>query len=60
MSSSIWVFPGQGSQQKGMGKDLFDRFPHLVKEADDVLGFSIRELCLEDPQEMTPNRRSQA
>jgi len=50
MSSSIWVFPGQGSQQKGMGKDLFDRFPHLVKEADDVLGFSIRELCLEDPQ----------
>jgi len=50
MSSSIWVFPGQGSQQKGMGKGLFERFPDLVKEADDVLGFSIRELCLEDPQ----------
>ncbi|WP_448622334.1 ACP S-malonyltransferase [Dickeya fangzhongdai] len=50
MSSSIWVFPGQGSQQKGMGDGLFERFPELVREADDVLGFSIRELCLNDPQ----------
>ena len=50
MSSSIWVFPGQGSQHKGMGKALFDRFPSLVDEADSVLGFSLRELCLDDPQ----------
>ncbi|NIF21655.1 ACP S-malonyltransferase [Candidatus Pantoea multigeneris] len=50
MSSSIWVFPGQGSQQKGMGAALFARFPEQVKEADAVLGYSIRELCLEDPQ----------
>jgi malonyl CoA-acyl carrier protein transacylase len=48
MSSSIWVFPGQGSQHKGMGEALFARFPDLVNEADEVLGYSIRELCLED------------
>ncbi|RNM26551.1 [acyl-carrier-protein] S-malonyltransferase [Dickeya undicola] len=50
MSSSIWVFPGQGSQRKGMGDGLFERFPEHVREADDVLGFSIRELCINDPQ----------
>ncbi len=50
MSSSIWVFPGQGSQHKGMGKALFDRFPTRVDEADSVLGYSLRELCLDDPQ----------
>jgi malonyl CoA-acyl carrier protein transacylase len=48
MSSSIWVFPGQGSQHKGMGEALFARFPDLVNEADEVLGYSIRELCFED------------
>jgi malonyl CoA-acyl carrier protein transacylase len=46
----IAVFPGQGSQTVGMGKDLFDRFPEVVATADRVLGYSIRELCLKDPQ----------
>ncbi|WAT02513.1 ACP S-malonyltransferase [Rouxiella chamberiensis] len=50
MSSSIWVFPGQGSQYKGMGNELFERFPDLVKQADAVLGYSVREMCVEDPQ----------
>ncbi|WP_030587731.1 ACP S-malonyltransferase [Streptomyces anulatus] len=45
----VYVFPGQGAQAKGMGRDLFDRFPELVERADAVLGYSIRELCLEDP-----------
>lgn len=43
------LFPGQGSQQRGMGKDLFGAYPDLVREADDVLGFSIERLCLDDP-----------
>jgi malonyl CoA-acyl carrier protein transacylase len=46
----IAVFPGQGSQAVGMGKDLFDRFPEIVSTADRVLGYSVRELCLGDPQ----------
>ena len=47
----VFLFPGQGSQKVGMGSDLFDRFPQQVSEADAILGYSIRELCLEDPRE---------
>ncbi|MFC1668400.1 ACP S-malonyltransferase [Chlamydiota bacterium] len=46
---SVYVFPGQGSQKKGMGQELFDAYPDLVKKADEILGYSIKELCLEDP-----------
>jgi malonyl CoA-acyl carrier protein transacylase len=41
-----FVFPGQGSQLPGMGGDLFDRFPDHVRTADEVLGYSVRDLCL--------------
>lgn len=43
-----YIFPGQGSQAKGMGGDLFDRFPELTQKADEILGYSIKALCLED------------
>lgn len=46
-----YVFPGQGSQRKGMGEGLFDEFPDLIRQADEVLGYSIRELCLTDPEQ---------
>lgn len=46
-----FVFPGQGSQRRGMGEGLFERFPEQCSVADDILGYSIRELCLEDPEE---------
>ncbi|WOO37938.1 ACP S-malonyltransferase [Anaerocolumna sp. AGMB13020] len=45
-----YVFPGQGAQYKGMGKELFEEFPELVSGADKILGYSIKELCLEDPE----------
>lgn len=45
-----YIFPGQGSQRKGMGGELFDEFPALTKKADKILGYSIKELCLEDPR----------
>ncbi|XVS67696.1 ACP S-malonyltransferase [Actinosynnema sp. CA-299493] len=45
----VVAFPGQGAQAKGMGADLFDAFPEHVAAVDDVLGYSIRELCLRDP-----------
>lgn len=50
MNMITYVFPGQGSQSKGMGKELFKKYPQLVTQADDILGYSITELCLEDPE----------
>ncbi|EDM28255.1 polyketide synthesis protein [Lentisphaera araneosa HTCC2155] len=49
--STAYVFPGQGSQKKGMGAELFEKFPELVASADEVLACSIVELCTEDPRE---------
>ena len=48
--TNIFVFPGQGSQSAGMGGELFDQFPELVNQADEVLGCSSKELCLDDPE----------
>lgn len=50
-----YVFPGQGAQKKGMGEELFSEFPDLVDQADEVLGYSIRELCLEDKENRLGN-----
>lgn len=43
-----YMFPGQGSQKRGMGQDLFAQFPEYTAQADALLGYSIRALCLED------------
>ncbi|HTF61929.1 MAG TPA: acyltransferase domain-containing protein [Edaphobacter sp.] len=48
----VFMFPGQGSQQRGMGRESFDRvkqFTSIEQEIDEVLGFSVRTLCLENP-----------
>ena len=48
------IFPGQGSQLVGMGKDLHDKYSlvqDLFKEADDTLGFSLSNLILSGPKE---------
>lgn len=47
----IAIFPGQGSQRVGMGADLFPRFPRIVAQADDILGYSVERLCLQDPEQ---------
>jgi [acyl-carrier-protein] S-malonyltransferase len=55
MSTKLaFLFPGQGSQAVGMGRDLAERFPIAAQtftEADDALGFPISKLIFEGPEE---------
>jgi len=46
------MFSGQGSQHKGMGADFFTEFTHEIHIADEILGYSIVDLCLNDPQQL--------
>ena len=49
------IFPGQGSQSVGMGKDFYDKYPlvqNLFNEADETLGFSLSKLILEGPKDV--------
>src|SRR5215472_15051283 len=49
-----FLFPGQGSQSAGMGKELAALYPvarHTFQEADDALGFALSELCFEGPDD---------
>lgn len=52
---TTFMFPGQGSQSKGMGKELFRKFPKEILQADDILGYSIQELCISDPYQRLAN-----
>jgi malonyl CoA-acyl carrier protein transacylase len=50
-----FVFPGQGSQKKGMGQGLFDEVPEYAaveRDVDALVGYSMRKLCLEDPDNL--------
>jgi [acyl-carrier-protein] S-malonyltransferase len=51
---TAFVFPGQGSQYAGMGKDVYEAYPAARKvfhDIDEALGFEISRLCFEGPEE---------
>lgn len=51
---AAFVFPGQGSQAVGMGKDLAESFPaaaDVFRRADEVLGYSISNMCFNGPED---------
>jgi malonyl CoA-acyl carrier protein transacylase len=55
--TSVVLFPGQGTQAKGMGAGLFERFRDHVALAGDILGYDVARLCLEDPDNRLDDTR---
>lgn len=54
VAKTAFLFPGQGAQYVGMGKELAEQFPQVARhfeEANDVLGFDLTKLCWEGPEE---------
>ncbi|HUV36550.1 MAG TPA: ACP S-malonyltransferase [Patescibacteria group bacterium] len=63
MMKAAMIFPGQGSQYVGMGKDLVEKFPAVAdvyREADDMLHYPLSRLCFQgDPEVLTQTRNAQ-
>ena len=54
LGAIAFLFPGQGSQAVGMGKDLAEKYPtarRTFEEADEALGYKLSQLCFEGPEE---------
>ncbi len=58
MSKQAVLFPGQGAQLVGMGKDVADEFPiaaETFSQADEILGFALSRLCFDGPADVLAN-----
>lgn len=54
-TQTAFVFPGQGSQVVGMGKDVAEHYPiarEVFEEADDILGYKLSDICWHGPEEL--------
>ncbi len=63
MTEAAFIFPGQGAQYIGMGKDLYANYPaakEIFDRAESILKFDLKKLCFEGPQEeLSTTRNSQ-
>ena len=46
----VVLFPGQGSQEQGMGETLFEKYPEIVAIANQILGYDVVDLCMHNPE----------
>ena len=57
---NAFLFPGQGSQEVGMGKELYESIPEaaaLLEKANEVLGYDLKQLMFEGPSEQLTDTR---
>ena len=54
-AATAWLFPGQGAQEVGMGRDLYEQVPAaraIFDAADEALDFAISRICFDGPEDV--------